>query len=163
MPPDAHYNSVESTPDRRLPVDRRRSVLRALWVGSLRPRRREARRAHEHTVTSVDWHHPQWLAVGLLILLLSSADALLTLTLMELGANEANPVMVPLVSGSGFSFVAWKFGLTAVGVTVLILLARARAFGWLPVGVLLYGVLAVYVGLIGYELWLLERLSILSI
>lgn len=162
MPPDTRFKPANVTPDRRMPADRRRSVLRALWTGSLRPRRRKARRADDHGVASIDWHHPQWLAVGLLILLLSSADAFLTLTLMELGANEANPVMVPLVTQGGIAFVVWKFGLTAVGVTVLILLARARAFGWLPVGLLLYGVLAVYVWLIGYELWLLERLSILS-
>jgi len=48
-----------------------------------------------------DWFHPQWLAVGMLILLLCSADALLTLTLISHGAVEVNPLMAPLVTGSG--------------------------------------------------------------
>lgn len=149
--------------DRRDGPDRRRNLFRALWVGSLRPRRRSARRLYGHGVTSVDWHHPQWLAVGLLILLLSCADAFLTLTLINLGANEANPVMGPLVVEDGRSFALWKLALTALGVTVLIVLARARAFGWLPVGLILYAVLMLYICLIGYELWLLEQLSILAI
>jgi hypothetical protein len=143
--------------------DRRQQPLKALWVGSIRPRRHTPRRQCEHNIASIDWHHPQWLAVGLLILLLSCADAFLTLTVLNLGANEANPFMLPLVQDDGRSFALWKFGLTAVGVTVLILLARARAFGWLPVAFVLYAILALYVGLVGYELWLLERLSILAL
>jgi hypothetical protein len=53
--------------------------------------------------------------------------------------------------------VAFKFGLTAVGVVVLILLARVRAFGRLPVSILLYGVLLGYLCLVGYEFTLLRR------
>lgn len=155
-------NTLDAVRERREFPDRRQRLLRALWTGSWQPRRRSARRQNEHTVVSIDWHHPQWLAVGLLILLLSFADAFLTLTLMNLGANEANPVMVPLVEGTGRAFALWKLGLTAAGVTVLILLARARAFGGLPVGILLYMVLTLYIGLVGYELWLLEQLSSLG-
>jgi hypothetical protein len=42
-------------------------------------------------------------------------------------------------------------------VVLLILLARVRAFGGLPVSVLLYGVLAAYVWLVSYEFILLRR------
>jgi uncharacterized membrane protein YczE len=107
----------------------------------------------------VDWHHPQWLAVALLTLLLSLADALLTLTLLPLGATEFNPFMRPLVNGSGHAFAFWKLGLTSLGLVVLILLARLRAFGGLPVGTILYAVLAGYVVLVAYELSLLDRLT----
>ena len=72
----------------------------------------------------------------------------MTLTLLGHGAHEANPLMDTIVHGDGRSFVAYKFGLTATGVVVLILLARVRAFGRLPVSVLLYGVLAGYVWLV---------------
>ena len=159
--PDASNDASGS--NQRKQVDRRRNNLRALWVGSLRPRRMQPRRESDRSIASVDWHHPQWLAVGLLILLLSCADAFLTLTLIGLGATEANPVMVPLVGGEGRSFALWKWGLTALGVVVLIVLARMRAFGWLPIGMLLYAVLAIYIGLVAYELWLLEHLSGLGI
>ena len=74
-----------------------------------------------------DWFHPQWLAVGILILLLCGADALLTLTLMSHGATEINPLMDPLVRGPGQSFAAWKFALTSMGVVILTLLAQPEA------------------------------------
>ena len=144
--------------DRRGDPDRRRKLLRALWVGAFKRRRRNPRRPQDARLTSVDWHHPQWLAVGIFVMLLCCADAFLTLTLIDHGANEVNPFMLPLIGGGGRSFALWKLGLTALGVTVLILLARAKAFGWIPVGVVLYGILTLYVGLVAYELWLLDQL-----
>ena len=95
----------------------------------------------------------------MLIVLLSVADAFLTLTLIGLGATEINPFMEPLVLGSGRSFAVTKMLLTCGGVLMLTLLSRQRAFGRLPVGLILYAVLAGYVVLVGYELWLLEQLS----
>jgi hypothetical protein len=87
------------------------------------------------------------------------ADALLTLMLVQRGAYEANPFMEPLVQGSALVFTVVKFGLTAGGITVLILLARARLFRNVPVAFILYGVLLLYAVLIGYEIWMLETLS----
>ena len=133
-------------------------VLRALLLGSFNPRRRVPRRADEHAVSAVDWHHPQWLAIAMLILLFSCTDALLTLMLIERGASEANPLMAPLVGGSGVAFALVKIGLTAGGVVLLTQLARMRAFGRIPVGVLLYTVLAIYGALIAYEFGLLNAL-----
>ena len=106
-----------------------------------------------------DWFHPQWLAVGILILLLCGADAILTLTLINFGANEVNPIMDPLVRDSGHSFAYWKIGLTAMGVVVLTLLARLRYFGR-AVGWVLYGVLGMYCVLVGYELFLLRNIPL---
>jgi Domain of unknown function (DUF5658) len=117
------------------------------------------RREGDRSLTAVDWHHPQWLAVSILILLLSCADAFLTLTVINLGAEEVNPFMRPLVTGSGRSFALTKLLLTAMGVVILTLLARLRAFGRLPIGAILYAVLTLYVVLVGYEIWLLEHLS----
>ena len=113
--------------DRRDGPERRRNTFSSLWVGAIKRRRRNPRRPEDVTITSVDWHHPQWLAVGLLILLLSCFDAFLTLNLMDHGADEANPFMVPLVAGAGRSFALWKVGLTALGVSVLILLADRKS------------------------------------
>lgn len=128
-------------------------------MGSFARRRLGPRRETDRGVASVDWHHPQWLAVSILILLLSCADAFLTLTLLHLGATELNPFMQPLVTGTGRSFALVKLSLTAGGVVILTLLARLKLFGRLPIGLLLYAVLTVYVVLIGYELWLLERIA----
>lgn len=104
-----------------------------------------------------DWFHPQWLAVGIGVLLLSLADAILTLTLISHGASELNPLMDPLVRGTGHGFAYWKMGLTGMGVGILTLLARLRIRGQ-AVGNVLYVVLAGYVVLVAYELALLRNL-----
>jgi hypothetical protein len=137
--------------------DRRKRVLWSLVYGSFHPRRRGPRRAGEITVTSVDWHHPQWLAIGMLIVALSCADAFLTLVLVGHGAYEMNPFMAPLVGGSAAGFAMTKIGLTAIGVLLLTQLARLRTFGRIPVGVILYSVLVIYGTLIFYEFRLLDR------
>jgi ABC-type amino acid transport system permease subunit len=149
----------EVTSERRLPADRRKRTLRALMYGSFNPRRRSARRHGEQSLVAVDWHHPQWLAVAMLTLLMCVADALLTITLLQRGAYEANPLMATLLHGSPLVFASIKFGLTACGLVVLILLARVRLFRNVPVALVLYAVLVAYAVLIGYEIWLLEALS----
>jgi hypothetical protein len=149
---------VDRAPERRNTNDRRKRTFRSLVHGSLAPRRHGPRRGEDRSFTAVDWHHPQWLAVAILTLLLSSADAFLTLVLLERGANEANPFMEPLVGGSTLIFTMVKMGLTSGGIIVLILLARVRVFGRVPVSFLLYAVLLGYTVLVGYEFWLLEHL-----
>ena len=146
-------------PERRLPIERRRSVLRALWRGNFERRRLAPRRSGERHAVVTDWFHPQWLAVSILILLLCGADALLTLTLLAGGAVEINPLMDPLVNGTGQSFAAWKFALTSMGVVVLTLLARLQVFGR-AVGTILYIVLGMYAVLVGYELFLLRNIPL---
>jgi|SRR5579872_3749111 len=143
--------------ERRKGADRRRRTLHSLLYGSFNPRRRGARRDGAASLRDLDWHHPQWLAVAMLILVLSCVDAALTLALMEHGAYEVNPFMAPLVGGSALAFTLVKVGLTAGGVVLLTLLARIRAFGRIPVSLLLYGLLAVYGMLVIYEQRLLEE------
>jgi hypothetical protein len=128
--------------------------------GSFHPRRRAPRRDGAPSLRDLDWHQPQWLAVAILIVLLSCVDAALTLTLISQGAYELNPVMAPIVGGSALIFTVVKVGLTAGGVVLLTLVARMRAFGKIPVSFLLYVVLAGYCTLVVYELRLLEETSL---
>jgi Domain of unknown function (DUF5658) len=145
-------------PERRR-GERRSQILRALLYGSFRPRRRGPRRAAERLVSALDWHHPQWLAVSMLIVIGSCTDALLTLVLVGRGiAIEANPLMAPLVGDSPLAFALVKVALTAGGVVLLTQLARIRAFGRIPAGMFLYLVLAIYGIVILYELKLLDML-----
>jgi len=144
---------------RQSTADRRSSILRALWRGSFARRRIGPRRGTDRNPAATDWFSPQWLATAILILLLSSADALLTLALVSRGATEMNPLMEPLVRGSGHGFAYWKLGLTALGVVFLTMLARFRILGGIAVGSILYVVLCAYLVLVGYELWLLRRLA----
>ena len=142
--------------DRREGGERRNRLMHALLTSSFRPRRRSHRR-HDEVRRLVDWHDSRWLAVVMLILILSTVDAMLTLALVAQGiASEANPVMEPLLREGGLEFALWKLGLTAGGVVTLTVLARQRVFGWLTAGTLLYLILGIYTALIGYELVLLS-------
>ncbi len=137
--------------------DRRTRTVYSLIYGSFNPRRRKARRTDARSLRDLDWHSPQWLAVAMLITLLSCVDAALTLTLIQHGAYEVNPIMAPIVGGSALLFTLVKVVLTAGGVVLLTLAARLRAFGKIPVAFLLYGVLLGYGALVIYELRLLEE------
>jgi hypothetical protein len=149
--------SADDTLERRDGTDRRKHHLRALFYGSFNPRRRGSRRDGERGIAGVDWHDPQWLAVAMLITLFSCVDAFLTLTLIDHGAYEVNPFMAPLVGGSALVFSLVKIGLTAGGVVLLTLLARMKAFGRVPVSLLLYSVLLGYGALLVYEFRLLQE------
>ena len=88
------------------------------------------------------------------MLLLSIADAFLTIRLMGHGAEEANPLLAFVLSEHPRMFAALKMVLTGVGVTLLVALARARVFNVVRVSVFLYGLVAGYIALIVYEAWL---------
>ena len=150
---DTHF---AHTIDRRARHDRRQHALRALLIGSFRPRRRRVRRQEPPRISALDWHPAKWLAVAIIILLLSCADSLLTLMLLDRGAVEVNPLMRFLIQGDGRSFALIKLALTAFSLTALIVMSRSRAFGRVPAGVVLYATLLIYSGLVGYELWLLN-------
>jgi hypothetical protein len=143
---------------RQAAKERRLSILGALWRSSFARRRLGPRRGTDRHPVVTDWFQPQWLATAIIILLLSVADALLTLTLVSRGATEINPFMEPLVHGSGHGFALWKLGLTSLGVVILTMLARFRILGGIAVGSILYVVLCAYLVLVGYELWLLRAL-----
>jgi hypothetical protein len=96
------------------------------------------------------------LAVAISILLLSVADAFLTLLLLQGGADEVNPVMAALIYRSVAMFAALKMGMTGVGVMLMVFLARYRFMRLLRVESVLYAVLAAYATLIGYEVWMLK-------
>jgi hypothetical protein len=158
--PDMSHSAGAPTakaPERRSSSDRRLRTVYSLFHGSFNPRRRSARRVDARSLRDLDWHEPQWLAVAMLITLLSCVDAALTLTLLERGAYEVNPFMATILGRSTLAFTSVKIGLTAGGVVLLTLAARMRAFGKVPVGYLLYAVLLAYGTLVVYELRLLEE------
>jgi len=87
-----------------------------------------------HEFRGVDWHQSRWFAVALLIVILSCADAFFTLRLLADGAYEANPFMAALLNGPPHGFAFAKVGLTSIGVILLTMVARTRAFRLIPVG-----------------------------
>jgi hypothetical protein len=141
--------------ERRRSVDRRRVTLASFLKGGLTPRRRGGRRADEQHLP-VDWHEPYLLFLALTILLLSVADAFLTLTLIMGGAQEANPLLAFILRDHPELFAVLKMGLTGSGVLVLVAVARSRLFRIMRVGIVLQGIFVAYVALIAYEWWLLR-------
>jgi len=153
-------SSYLSMPERRAVRDRRQQKFRALLIGSFRARRRRSRRQGCAAVAALDWHPPKWFAVALLILILSLIDSLLTLVLLDHGAVEINPLMRFFIVAGGRLFALVKLGLTAGCITLLIVTTRSRAFGRSPAGPILYLTAVLYVGLVAYELWLLDALRL---
>jgi Domain of unknown function (DUF5658) len=149
--------SVRAAAEQRGTGERRIRTLHALLQGNWTPRRRSMRRRVDAGFAAIDWHDSRWFAVALAIVVLSCADAFLTLRLLEDGAYEANPVMASLLAGSPHGFALVKIGLTSVGVILLTAVARTRAFGRIPVGVVLYTVLLGYATLVAYEYWLCDH------
>ena len=130
-------------------------TLRSFLKGGITPRRRGGRRADEQHLP-IDWHEPYLLFLSMMILLLSVADAFLTLTLIMGGAQEANPLLAFILRDHPDLFAVIKMALTGGGVLVLVAVARSRLFRVMRVGVILQGVFVAYVALIAYEWWLLR-------
>ncbi len=152
---DADALSAQSV-NRRARPDRRRTTWRTFTHGAVRARRRHSRRdADEHHF--LDWHEAYLLVPVVSILLLSVADALLTLKILSLGGSEVNPVMAWLLETNIRWFAVGKMAFTGFGVLVLVAVSRARIFRVLRVANVLHWFFAAYVALIGYEWVLLNQ------
>jgi hypothetical protein len=168
VPPTSDNLRVESANigirrERRAGPDRRRRIWWSLLYGSIRPRRRQpARRLDDSRFHAMDWHGAHLWAVSIVILILSVADAFLTLTLLSGGAVEVNPIMAMLLGGSGTVFAGFKMAMTGVGVTLMVFLARYRFMRVVKVEIILYAVLTAYIVLIIHELRMLRVLGIPS-
>jgi Domain of unknown function (DUF5658) len=145
--------------DRRERHDRRHRVWWSVVYGSFNPRRRRtSRRLLEARYHSLDWHDAHLLAVAIGILLLSAADALMTIRLLDIGADEVNPIMAAVVYRSAAVFATVKMTLTGMGVIVMVMLARYRFMRMVRVDVVMYAVLVAYSALLTYEFWMLRKL-----
>jgi hypothetical protein len=149
------YLSAGVYVERRRGGDRREVTLRTFLQGGFTPRRRGGRRAGEQHLP-IDWHEPYLLFLSLTILLLSVADAFMTITLIMGGAQEANPLLAVVLRDHPEWFATIKMALTGTGVLTLVAMARCRLFRIMRVGVVLQGIFVAYVALIAYEWWLLR-------
>jgi Domain of unknown function (DUF5658) len=144
--------------ERRGRLERRRRHVWSVWYGSFNPRRRaHPRRADDMRFHSLDWYSAHLLAVAIGISMLSMADAFLTLTLLNSGADEINPVMAALLEHGALAFTACKMAMTGVCVVALVVMSRHRFLRLIRVEIVMYIVLVSYAGLIAYELSLLHR------
>lgn len=140
--------------ERRSPSDRRTHSLKSFTYGSFRPRRRSGRREGDHDRIFLDWHEPRVLYLVLAIVLMCCADALFTLNLLAIGAEEVNALMQALITRDVEIFLAIKIGVTSVSAVCLAVAARRRFLGAVSVFRVLQGFCAAYGLLILYELWM---------
>lgn len=141
-----------SVQDRRMRSDRREFSWRTVMFGFLRSRRRSPRRSEEGDVLFLDWHHPWLFFLATGTMLLSVADAFMTLQLLNLGMIEANPLMAWVLTHSTAAFVGSKVALTAFGILTLVYLAKARFFDRIRTGLFLTVLFSGYACLICYEI-----------
>ena len=150
--------SGQALTEKRIVRDRREFGWRTVMFGFLRSRRHAHRRTEDFESIFIDWHHPWlfFLAVG--TMLLSCADAFLTLELLSRGMIEANPVMAGLMGGSTAMFAASKMAMTGLGILMLVFLARARFLDRIRAGLFLTTFFTGYCCLVCYEIVSLLKL-----
>jgi Domain of unknown function (DUF5658) len=155
-------NVLSSLPlahERRNRHERRRRVLWSVLYGSFNPRRRRPpRRLDDSRFQTLDWHGAHVLAVAISILILNVADAFLTVALVTSGAAvEVNPFMRSLVVDNVTVFASLKVGVTGLSVILMVCFARYRFMRVVRVEFVMYVILAAYMVLIGYEVWMLQK------
>lgn len=158
MQPDRRLTdaTLPDTPsDRRDGADRRlRAHLLSDWTYAFRGRRRASRRAAEDPAF-VDLYEPVLLVLAVAILMLSVLDAAFTLTLLQAGViEEGNPVMRWLIEHDTQVFINLKIAVTGAAVVFLVLCSNALVAGRVRGRVVLHAVLAVYVLVVIYELFI---------
>ncbi len=146
-------------PDSRGPGDRRSFSWKTVLYGFTLSRRHVHRRAEDAEVVFLDWHHPWLFFLSVGTMLLSVADAFLTLLLIERGMIEANPVMRLAMNESTALFVGTKLAMTAFGILVLVFLAKQHFLNRFRTGLFLTVFFSTYACLVCYELVSLFRLG----
>lgn len=102
----------------------------------------------------VDFHEPYLLVLSIAMLVLSVADAFLTVTLLTHGAEETNPLLAFVLDEHPRLFAVVKMALTGFGVILLVALARTRVFKVVRADWFLTALAAAYLALVLYEAWL---------
>lgn len=146
--------------NKRLRVERRRChPFLADWRWAYRGRRKSLRRATDgqggHAI--LDWYHPSLLFFILATYVLSGIDAILTVTLLELGAaEEANPFMHLLLAEDVRLFAGVKALVTGVGLVWLAAYSNQFLFNTLRVDRIVYALFGIYSVLIFSQIRMLQ-------
>jgi len=144
--------------EQREDEDRRTFSWRTVTYGFTLSRRHTHRRSADDEVIFLDWHHPWLFFLATGTMLLSCADAFLTLLLLERGMIEANPIMNVVMTQGTAVFTSTKLAMTAFGIFVLVFLAKVRFLNRMRTGLFLTTFFTFYACLVCYELVNLLRL-----
>ncbi|WP_126727404.1 DUF5658 family protein [Tautonia sociabilis] len=158
LPGDEESRPLARSP--RGPDRRRRRTLP--WDALFTParRRRHRRLSDQGPYAFVDRYDPVLGVLILLLLALTLTDGVLTMILIDLFCEEANPVMAVLIEHGPMAFVLGKYLMTAVGLPVLLVFQHHRMFGTrFRVRHLFPAFVALYLLLIVYQIHLLRLTS----
>ncbi len=133
-------------------TDRRAFSWRTVFYGFMLSRRRKHRRDVDDEVLFMDWHHPWLFFLATGTMLLSCADAFLTLQLINLGMIEVNPVMKAIMDQGTLLFTSTKLAMTGVGILILVFLAKTKFLNRYRTGAFLTVLFSSYACLVCYEL-----------
>jgi len=148
---------IDGFADKRVRMDRRGFSWRTVVFGFLRSRRHRTRRGDEGEVLFLDWHHPWLFVMAVGTMLLSCADAFMTLQLLNHGMMEINPVMAAILEYGTGPFAATKMAMTGFGILTLVFLAKGRFLNRMRTGLFLTIFFSFYACLVCYEFVYLLR------
>ena len=100
-------------------------------------------------------HDSELMWLGLGIVIMSCLDALFTLNLLAVGAEEINILMRSLINADMNRFLVVKIGVTSISVITLVAASEYRVLGKVRVRFLLRGLFLIYFSLLVYEIVLL--------
>jgi len=143
---------VEEAGERRIDAERRVVSWRTVVFGFARSRRRSLRRGQDAHIVFMDWHHPWLFFLSVGIMLLTCADAFMTLQLLERGMVEANPFMAAVLGQGTAAFAASKVAITGTCILVLVFLAKFHFLNRFRTGFFLTGFFSFYCCLVCYEI-----------
>ena len=124
--------------ERRSNQNRRQNHISFLKSVLCKGKRYNLRRADDSKqITVLDQYDTSLMIFALIVLGLSMVDAVLTLTLLEHGAVEVNPVMRYFIDLGLGPFVIAKYGLTATPLVVMVMLS-ASSFLRFRIGSLMF-------------------------
>ena len=99
----------------------------------------------------VDRFDTSTLVMVVILLCLSIVDGALTIELLEINIEEANPLMAYLLKRGPLTFLLGKYFLTAMGLPFIVVYKNYPMFGTRFHGFLLPVFIGLYVGLIAYQ------------
>lgn len=98
----------------------------------------------------IDRYHPALLFLLLLIAGLNGLDSAFTVTILDRGGMEFNPVVRSVMESYGDRFWIWKFALVSVCLVLLCLHVKFKR-----TQVLMIGACSIFVALLSYEICLI--------
>jgi len=151
--------SMEPATDQRAQPDRRQTPTSAWSAFVPTGKRMAARRAEEHCRPYFVDRFSVWMLIFILMLLFATiADAVLTICVLKEGGDELNPLMDHLLNYGTVTFVLGKYLLTVVGLPLLLIFKNYYLFGTrFRVGYLIPALVALYMLLIGYQVYLIHH------